>query len=218
MPFESFDQIRELFRSNARRAFLDLQRRSPGESIYGFGLATDDDTFGASVIGVTEAWYLGRIKDHEQGFLNRAIVIPAMRWATDEWPGIYSDEFPSTASWDPVEELDSFSAFAAAWTSQPGKTFDMFRAKVFRTMVEALQSLDDERLFGTGADRDKLTLILSISDSKDSGWLEMESAWLLNPRVSARKLTAPFIFPLRMLMWTGYYWHRLRHGRIVASE
>lgn len=216
MLFESFDQFRELYRREARQAFCDLQKRRPNELIYGFALHTSDAATDANAIGVTEEWYAERTKD-ATSFLDRTVLNPAVRYSTEEWPGIYSADFPAADDGiDPVERMEACSGFAEQWSTQPGHSYAMFRKQSFRAMAEALQSLDHEGLFGTGRDRERITIFLSISDSEDAGCLERESARLLNPRRSARKLTAAFPIPIRWIPGIAASWHWIKRGRLIA--
>jgi hypothetical protein len=48
-------------------------------------------------------------------------------------------------------------------------------------MIEALRLLDQEGLFGVGAERERITLFVTISDDNGAEELENISAKLLNP-------------------------------------
>ncbi|WP_254217692.1 DUF4303 domain-containing protein [Burkholderia multivorans] len=48
-------------------------------------------------------------------------------------------------------------------------------------MIEVLRLLDQEGLFATGAEREKITLFVTISDDDGSVDLENKSAKVLNP-------------------------------------
>jgi hypothetical protein len=58
---------------------------------------------------------------------------------------------------------------------------EAFRGKLFATMVLALKDLDADGFFGTGQERQQITLLCSVTDSADTAWVELESVRLLNP-------------------------------------
>ena len=87
---------------------------------------------------------------------------PYHRWGCEEWK--YCGEASEFFAGLPIDGGD-----------------EVFRGKLFATMILALHDLDTEGFFGTGKAREAVTLLCSISDSMDAAWLEIESARLLNP-------------------------------------
>lgn len=59
--------------------------------------------------------------------------------------------------------------------------FGEFFKDLQHDMIEALRLLNQEGLFGTGAEREKITLFVTISDDNGAVQLENESAKVLNP-------------------------------------
>ena len=103
------------------------------------------------------------------------------RWATAEW------------AYEAVgdEHFDAVNALLNA-PDQDEKTTDLDEAEELRrhhekgeallaSMVEGLHLLDAEGFFGTGQEREKITLFVSISDSDEAEEAETSSARQLNP-------------------------------------
>src|SRR5262245_40326903 len=223
MPITSFSEIRDRLRREARQAYLDFRRSRPDETIYAFGLYTDDDALNAHSIGNTEEAHEKAVsRNPGDGMFDRLSSVLRYRWSPAEWKGIYSEEFPAPDNGqddgpDPWEELQDGSSFAEAWRSITGRDHRDFRRNMFRAMVDALRLLDGESLFGTDRDREKVILFISLSDSEDEGFLEIESAKLLNPRRATRRALRTIPLPFRWIILAGYYWRRLIRGRIVSN-
>src|SRR5271166_3494257 len=67
-------------------------------------------------------------------------------------------------------------------TEPPGPETDVdLRAQAYVAMAMGLRDLDAEGFFGTGPEREKVTIFCSMVDSEETVWLEAESAQLLNP-------------------------------------
>src|SRR5688500_15059009 len=172
MQITSFAQLRDIFKNDARHGYLRIKALTPGETVYGFALVTDDDAYAAGTIANTEERLAAFFaKNPIEGFFGRWVQRPLFRWTTDEWPSIYSEEGapmppdpPPEASQfaDPVEYHRAISHFADMWMAESGKTFREFRATSLRAMVEALRDLDREGLFGDGRGRDKITVFVTI--------------------------------------------------------
>ena len=60
-------------------------------------------------------------------------------------------------------------SFRNTWTSKAGHSDRGFRRNALRAMTEALADLDSEGLFGTGKERESITIFLDITDSN---WIE----------------------------------------------
>jgi len=220
MPIASFSEIRDRLCREARQAFLDFRRSRPGETIYVFGLYADDDALGAHSIGNTEeAYKRAASRDPGDGMFGRMSSMLSYRWSAAEWPNIYSEEFPAPdREPDAGERLQEGSDFAEGWRSISGKNHQEFRRNMFRAMVDALRLLDGESLFGTGQDREKVILFISLSDSEDEGFLEIESAKLLNPRRAMRRALRTIPLPIRWIILAGFYWRRLIRGEVISPH
>ncbi len=224
MPIRDFVQLRDYFRDEARDAFRTLQRSHHGERIYAFGLHTDDDVVATSPVGNTEEALARKFAEYPAcNRVERWTIQHAFRWSPDEWPSIYAADSPRPASRSlgPADLLSEMMGFKASWTARPGNDFKEFRARTFRAMLDALRILDSEGLFGRGKERDKITLLIAITDSADSGLLEIESIKLLNPRRVARQMAKSCPIPLRWLVWlevVRYWARRVRRGPIISNE
>jgi hypothetical protein len=215
MPIQSFSQLRDILQENAREAFHALRRSRPGEHIYAFALDTDDDAIGASPFGSTEESLAAKLRDYPASTaMERIQYTLAFRWSPHEWPGIYSESMP--ASGQGLPSLEEMMEFMNAWTANPGHSMKAYRRQVFRAMVDALRSLDEEGLFGNGSARNAILLFISISDSQDAGFLEIESARSLNPRSAWRRAARTIPLPVRWIILTGYFLRRLLKGKLIA--
>ena len=224
MPIRDFVQLRDYFRDEARDAFHALRRSHPGERVYAFGLHTDDDVVATSPVGNTEEALARKLAEYPaSNCLERWAVQYAFRWSPDEWPSIYTADnpHPASRSLGPADMPSEMMTFKASWTALPGNDFQGFRARTFRAMLEALRILDSEGLFGRGKEREGITLLMAITDSADSGLLELESIKLLNPRRVARQMAKSCPIPLRWLVWlevVRYWARRVRRGPIISNE
>lgn len=192
MELNTFDDLRAIFRDDARDAFLDLVERRPGELVCAFALVTDDDASGASGAGDTLERREKRLAARqprtatEQKFLQWEFA-----WQADEWDSIYSADQPNTRQRHSAREyFRGMMAFRNQWTSRPGHSDRQFRRHALRAMVDALAELDAAGLFGTGRERDMLTVFVEMTDSDDADALKLLTARKLNPPLAAQRLTS----------------------------
>ncbi|KVH35217.1 hypothetical protein WS88_19490 [Burkholderia cepacia] len=99
---------------------------------------------------------------------------PEFTWATAEWAY-------ESAEADSFNPLCKKLADTVLGSTIPETRFDAFFKALQRDMIEALRQLDQEGLFGTGAEREKITLFVTISDDNGAEELENRSAKILNP-------------------------------------
>jgi Domain of unknown function (DUF4303) len=189
--FHSFDDLRKIFRDDARSAFLDLVQHRSGEQICAFALVTDEEACGASGAGDT-------VERRERRLASR---IPCTRaeekfhaweytWHPSEWDAIYTEERPNTRP-ETMSARDYFHgmiSFRKEWISVSGRSVQAFRRNALRAMINALADLDSEGLFGHGKEREAITVFLDMPDSNDSDTLKFRSVHELNPRVAAVRL------------------------------
>jgi hypothetical protein len=109
-------------------------------------------------------------------------------------------------------------SFRNTWTSQAGHSDRSFRRNALRAMTEALADLDSEGLFGTGKERESITIFLDITDSNDSDSVKLYSAKKLNPCVAAKRLKEALpvsgkltVFALGLVRW-------IVRGRLISSH
>jgi hypothetical protein len=222
VPFRSFDDLRQVFRDEARDAFLDLVQRRPGEQICAFALVTDDDISGASGAGDTIERREHRLAT-KSARTRREAKYHAWEyvWHPAEWDDIYTEELPNSRPQriSAKEYFHGMLSFRNTWTSQAGHSDRGFRRNALRAMTEALADLDSEGLFGTGKERESITIFLDITDSNDSDECEVSIPQMkLNPRVAAKRLKEALpvsgkltVFALGLVRW-------IVRGRLISSH
>lgn len=99
---------------------------------------------------------------------------PEFTWAIGEW----AYEAAESDSFNPLCKKLAGTVPAPNF---PEAKFDVFFEDLQSDMIEALRLLDQEGLFGTGAEREKITLFVTISDDDGSVEPENNSAKVLNP-------------------------------------
>jgi hypothetical protein len=144
-------QLIQAITADLRDAWSKFQEKHPDETIYGFGLYTTDggDYFIPFVLG--EKGYEEIAEDgDEDGFL---------RWNVADSP-YHEDEdcICYTRTDEAIAELPSPFSF------EDDDESDAALQVFFDSAFEALQSLDKEKLFGTGKARDSITLLLTAGD------------------------------------------------------
>lgn len=167
-------------RDAARAAFGDLRRAHPQETFYAFALYTDDGWMTVVPSANSEEGF-HRAAGDDTDPAERAYS----RWATAEWA------YEATGN----EHFDAANDLLNA-PDQNEEATDLGEAEELRahrgkgeallaSMVEGLRLLDAEGFFGTGEDREKVTLFVSISDSDEAEETETTSARQLNsPQVA----------------------------------
>ena len=174
----SLDQqnLSAVIRDAARQAFGDLRRAHPEETFYAFALYTDD------------GWMtIVPSANSEEGFQRAISSEPdqtshhAYRWSTAEW----AYEAAGNEHFDAANELLN----ASSADEEPDDSDETEEVRLYReqgdaliaSMVEGLRLLDAEGFFGTGEERGRVTLFVSISDSDEAEEVETISARQLNP-------------------------------------
>ncbi|AIO35848.1 hypothetical protein DM39_4674 [Burkholderia cenocepacia] len=155
----------------ARVTYRALLAAHPDEHFYAFALYTDS---GAMTIVPAANTEEGLKRVREQMEIGDDEGAPEFTWATGEW--VY--EAVESDSFNPLCKRLADTVLAPSF---PEAKFDVFIEDVQSDMIEALRLLDQEGLFGTGAEREKITLFVTISDDDGSVDLENKSAKVLNP-------------------------------------
>jgi hypothetical protein len=190
MAEELFDsgEARRLVKEGARAFFSEMRGDNPDETFYVYvAYGTDDD---ARLIGLAAnsergyekivAKYRGN-ESHMRSLREMGFEFNPhfYRWCFAEWSyvGGASEMEPFYDLIDAVETGEEYDP-----SEPPGPETDVdLRAQSYAAMVLGLSDLDAEGFFGTGPDREKVTLLCSLVDSEEVDWLEAESARFLNP-------------------------------------
>jgi Domain of unknown function (DUF4303) len=173
-----FSLLRIEVKEAAQRAFETVRANHPNEQFYGFALYSDDSAMTIMPAANSEEALLR--KAQEEGYL----PIPSwLRWSTSEWSYEAEGDEYFNAAYDMINAEEQYDEMESG-------SFELFREKVFLTMVQALGDLDATGFFGKGETRKAVTLFCSISDSEDAENLENESACQLNPTDVYEKFTA----------------------------
>ena len=163
----NFARLRTLLRDAAREHFTALRRKHPDEQFYAFALYTDD---GAMTVEPAANSEEGFERQAEHGGEDEACYY---RWGTAEW------------AYEAGAQGTSFEKVYKA-LNPPDRCedddFGPFCEELHAAMIGALADLDGEGFFGSGKDRERVTLFISISDSEDLERIEDESAKALNPK------------------------------------
>lgn len=218
MSFRTFADLRSIYRDDARQAYLDFVERRSGEHICAFALGTDDELMGVTPCGDTLEQRAQRLaKWPPRNSAEQKCHEWAFGWNTGEWESIYTRELPCKhpSRVGPKEMLEGMLAFRRQWR-QSGRSARSFRRNVLRAMVDALTDLDNERLFGSGPAREKVTIFVEITDSYDSEVVKLATARMLNPRASAQRLAHSLPVTGRMLVKGLALLGWLRRGKLIA--
>jgi hypothetical protein len=182
-----FDLLRKRIAVASRRAFDKVKAAHAGERIYSFAIHTTDDTAGvnpsASSAEAYERVFRKREADSEwrqwledKGIAFESSMLSDFRWSPYDW----EYECEGVDEFDAVNELINFSR-GGFYDRDDEFGLVRYRGRVFASMVLGLLDLESERYFGTGSDREKVTVFCSVATSYSTVWLENDSARRLNP-------------------------------------
>ena len=149
-----------------RACFDDLKRSVEGETFYAFALYTDESAMTVvpaanTLEGLQET--LGKM-----GITDEAET-PWFKWSVEEWKYV---------AW----RSKDFNELSRKLRTAPERSeFEIFYESLLSDMTVALKQLDEEYYFGNGAERGKIVLFISVSDSNAAFSVENESAKILNP-------------------------------------
>jgi hypothetical protein len=103
-----------------------------------------------------------------------------VRWATAEWAyeGAGADHFDAACKLLNSDKRDD---------TDDDRGYRAFANKVIGSMVGALRELDEAGFFGTGDDRERVTVFVTVSDSDAAEQIENQSAKQLNPAAVAKR-------------------------------
>jgi len=173
-------KLRDLVRDAARAAFEQVREENPDESFYGFALYTDDGLMTIMPAANSEQGFKEACRNN--GFKKPDEKAYA-RWATAEWgyEAVGADHF------DAAHELLNGPDRGDAGDADDEAAYRALGNTVIGSMVNALNDLDQSGFFGAGAEREKVTLFVSVSDSDAAESIENESAKQLNPPAVAER-------------------------------
>ena len=166
-----FDWLRTDVKAAATAAIAELRAAHAGEQFYAFALYTDEGVAGVSPAANTEAHLTKRIAEYKY---TKPAEINYLRWSTSEWA---YEGF----GWKHFKP--SYDAMMAVRHPPEGDDdpFPVYRKRVVRLMIDVLAEMDREGVFGRGAERDRVTLLCSMTDPDDPFALLDRSARALNP-------------------------------------
>lgn len=172
-----FHALRTAITDATREAFTSVQKAHPNEQFYAFALYSDDGAMTVCPASNTQEGLTRRVKHYAK--YTPPPRIEYLRWATAEWAYEADGGEHYTELHNAINAPDAHTGFG----------FDRFKGNLFATMVFALRDLDEEEFFGKGAERKKITLFCSVSDSPSAPWFEYESARVLNPTAVFREFS-----------------------------
>ncbi|MCK9684524.1 DUF4303 domain-containing protein [Scleromatobacter humisilvae] len=202
MPELHSSLLQSTLHAELRAAWKAVHAAHAGEGLYGFGVVTTDSASTLSVTAFSEAgleaavaaalvskrgkgrdpalvrqnlrWSLVDSPLHEEGadLLPEAnLLVQELDAEADEDDDFDADDFEEGAEFDDVDD--------------EGETLDTLVDEVFEIAVEALQDLDEEGLFGSGPERERLVLCVWKADQ--SNLERYDFARMLNPPAVARR-------------------------------
>jgi hypothetical protein len=175
-----FSLLRSEVKEAAQRAFETVRANHPDEQFYGFALYSDESAM--TIVPAANSEEALESKAQKDGCL----PVPSwLRWGTGEWSYESEGAEHFNIATQMINGEDRYDE------AEP-EAFETFRNKVFATMVEALGDLDATGFFGTGTQREAVTLFCSISDSDEAEEFENESARQLNPVAVYEKFAAKY--------------------------
>ncbi len=167
------NKLKQAIIEAARATYVGLRNAHPNETFYSFALYINDDANDITASANTEEGLLRRAKEYEKkqkkGIKRHASIL---RWNPEDWSyhSAGDDQFEEAqkllGTLPHIDDLDE-DDFANEFDS---------RLALF---IEALRTLDTEGLFGRGKERQKMTLLVAVSDQETK--LLLKCAQLLNP-------------------------------------
>lgn len=167
-----FEVIEKAIASAARTAFTEVLKAHPEETFFAFVLSTLDD---AGYVSAS----VNSLENHQSLVDDKGLEVPSpddeyYRWTPCEW-GDY-EYVGSTENFDQVADL-----LQAKYDKMAEVNFAAYGKGVLDSMQGALATLDSEEFWGTGADRERVTLFVTVYDSESTEKVEDQSAKALNP-------------------------------------
>lgn len=149
-----YASLQSRFAAALREAWQNVRKLRPSETVYMFGLETDDDITVLTVFANTEEQYAAD-RDPE--------AIPAAKWVVDM-------ESPlSRAASKPVRELErEVNRYVHEnHSDETEASFSKRKKSQLKAFEAALTTLDEEGVFGSGTEREQLLLMITFCDADD---------------------------------------------------
>lgn len=164
----------------ATAAIAELRAAHPGEHFYAFALYTDEAVAGISPAANTEEHLAKRIADYKY---TTPSEVNYVRWSTSEWAyeGFGWNHFK------PSYDLMMAVRHPPEGDDDP---FPQYRRRVFQLMIDVLAAMDRHGVFGRGGERERVTLLCSVTDPDDPLALLDRSVRTLNPPVVVARYEA----------------------------
>ena len=167
----------------ARKAFTSLKKDHPDETFYAFALYTDESAMTIIPAASSEQTIQRRLDGY--GKLSPGDR-KATRWSTGEWA------YESVGADKQFDAICKTLAKSDYYDPDDDDGHRNHFSAVFETMVRALEQLDKEGHFGTGKQREQVTLFCTVTDMEDPEPIENESAKQLNPPAVYKRFAARF--------------------------
>jgi hypothetical protein len=177
----SFERLRREMAKAARRTFRVYQQQHPDEEFYAFALYTDDDA-GAAVCAANTEQALARATQRYRARGGTAPEPGHLRYIPDEWA--YSGAEGNIGAWAKIWEMNR------ALADDDGIAFRTYKNNALEAMLLALKDLDAEGFFGSSAERERVTLLVWITDSAEAEKWWLRSIKELNPRAVYKRFSA----------------------------
>lgn len=167
-----FEQLGHDMAQAARISFAAYRQQHRDEDFYAFALYTDQDALGPTPAVSTEQ-SLARAIERNVGAVYDVSEIALLRYVPDEWAYLGAEGNPEDwhAIWETVDEL----------SEDDSMPFPTFRHKIWQALILALKDLDGEGFFGTGEERERVTLLIWPSQASEAEQWWIRSVRELNP-------------------------------------
>jgi hypothetical protein len=175
VAMNDFSDFQREIADAARATFRALRSHHADEHFYAFALMTDSGAMTVlpaanSIEALSRAGSIAPI-DGVDYVPQRA---PQQMWRVTEWA--YASAHAS-----PFNEICGKLADEVLSPQFARSRLVEFSRKLHADMIDALRLLDRDGFFGTGEERARVTLFVSISDDDAAATLENDSARILNP-------------------------------------
>ena len=201
MPELDSSLLLSTLRAELRAAWTAIHAAHAQDGLYGFGVYTTDSASTLTVTAFSEAGLDAAVADllaskRGQG-RDPALQRQSQRWSPADSPlheegadllpesNQLVQELEAEADEDDDFEGDDFDEDADFADVDDGEDLDAAAAEVFEIVVQALQEMDEEGLFGAGAERERLVLCVLKGDQ--SNLERHDFAKMLNPAAVAKR-------------------------------
>lgn len=158
--------------SGVRATWNNLRSSRPDETIYLFGLSTDSDTVVLSLFANTEEQFAKE---------NGAPEYPIEKWYVNEESALH--RIGQSHMEDLEDEINRF-----VFEQESEAAFEERKSRLMQMFEQVFVDLDSEGLFGEGADRHNLLLLLEIVDAEEEEWnTTIEILKRINPPESVKE-------------------------------